>query len=83
MKVGKILSKVAMGLGEAGLAAYGIWMIGSLGDYVKGKVRAYKSKQYKKGYDECYNDMKSEIEELKRENDRLYKEALQRTEAAE
>ena len=83
MKVGKILGKVCLGIGYAGLATYGAMELTAFYENVKEKVLERRRKHWKKGYDDCYKELSIEMERLRSENDRLYKEALQRAEAAE
>ena len=83
MKVGKILEKACLGLGYTGLAVYGTTQLYRLYDFVKTKLREHRGKCWQKGYDDGVEAMQIRIDELKRENAKLYKEALQRSEAAE
>jgi hypothetical protein len=83
MKVGKILGKMCLGLGYTGLAAYGAMSLTALYETVKEKVAERRRKHWKKGYDDCYKELSIEMDRLRSENARLYKEALKRTEAAE
>lgn len=83
MKIGKILGKTCLGLGYAGLAAYGAMNLGALYESVKLKIEERRSKHFNRGYNKAWEERQAEIDWLRKENDRLYKEALQKSEAAE